>query len=192
MRQAYYQNTLAGFLEDNNDAIVGKLNLGATAYVSQWTISITSWESSIVIYKTAFKQLIELLPLSASWLVFLEYEIPRLASKIDAVIIALDLIIVIEFKLDRIRFDLSDIRQAEDYALDLHDFHLESHDKIIIPVLLAPNAKSTYGSITANPLSNVQGCLKANQDDFTSILNDCFLTFHDESFKNHRSIKMAA
>ncbi len=64
------------------------------------------------------------------------------ASRIDAVVIAEDIIFVIEFKYDRKKFELADVRQVEDYALDLNDFHLESREKVIVPFLLAPLAKS--------------------------------------------------
>ena len=183
MRQAYYQNTLEKFLEVSNEEIIGKLNLGITSYASQWTIGIISWESSIEIYKIVFQQLIALIPSSANWSILLEYEIPRLASRIDAVIIADDLIFVIEFKYDRNRFELADLRQAEDYALDLNDFHLESRDRKIIPILLAPKATSSHVSIVANPLSNVQQCLNANADDLALTLRDCYLILHDNLSK---------
>lgn len=181
MRQAYYNSTIEMFLKANNDEIVGKLNLGATAYVSQWTIGIVSWGSSIEIYKSTFKELIDLFPIASNWHLFLEYEIPRLASRIDAVIIADDLIFVIEFKYERNKFELADLRQVEDYALDLNDFHFESRNRTIIPVLVAPLAKSINQLISLNYKSKVQTCLKANEDDLAIILRNSYLIFHSES-----------
>ena len=183
MKQAYYHDSFESFLQTKNEEIIGKLNLGITSYVSQWTIGITSWENSIEIYKKTFRQLIALTPSSANWSILLEYEIPRLASRIDAVIIADDLIFVIEFKYDRNRFELADLRQAEDYALDLNDFHLESRDRKIIPILLAPKANSSHVRIVVKPLLNVQQCLKANEDDLVYILNSCYSAFHDNLSK---------
>lgn len=181
MKQAYYDSSIEDFLNINDDEILGKLNKAGTSFASQWTITTTSWDSSIQILKKSFRELIEIdLPVKR-WHLLLEYEIPRLASRIDAVLIAEDLIFVIEFKYDRSRFELADMRQAEDYALDLSDFHLESRNRIIIPILLAPKAISSYTSVIPNPLSNIQQCLKANTDNFPLILKDCFLIFHDNA-----------
>lgn len=113
----------------------------------------------------------------------MEYEIPRLASRIDAVIIASDLIFVIEFKHELNKFELADFRQVQDYALDLNDFHLESRNTTIIPVLVAPSAKYINQSISINPNSKVQGGLKANADGLAIVLRDSYLIYHDQSIE---------
>lgn len=189
MRQAYYHSTVRDFLEANNDEIIGKLNLGARAYVSQWTIGITSWDSSLIIYKSAFRSLIALFPSASDWSFLLEYEIPRLASRIDAVVIAEDIIFVIEFKYDRKKFELADVRQVEDYALDLNDFHLESREKVIVPFLLAPLAKSIDQPIFLNPKSKVQACLKVNAIDVALMLHKSYLFYHNDSSEKINSDK---
>jgi hypothetical protein len=181
MRQAYYRASLEEFLEANSDEVIGKLNLGATAYVSQWTIGITSWESSIDIYKRITRQLADLSPQAKKWTIFLEYEIPRLAGRIDAVIIAEDIIFVVEFKFERKKFESADIRQVEDYALDLADFHLASRDKIIVPILLAPLAPSFQQSILLSSNSKVQVCLKANAIDAAQIIHNAYVFYHDDT-----------
>ena len=101
MKQAYYHSSIDDFLKINDNQIIGQLNLAGTAFASQWTIATTSWESSIQILKKSFLELIEQNPILGSWHILLEYEIPRLSSRRDAVIIAGDLIFVIEFKYDR-------------------------------------------------------------------------------------------
>jgi len=179
MKQAYFHSTIEDFLMISDDEIVGKLNKAGTSFASQWTITTTSWDSSIQILKKSCLELIELNSASTEWHILLEYEIPRLASRIDAVIIADDLIFVIEFKYDRRKYELADIRQAEDYANDLHDFHLESKHSIIIPILLAPLAKSILNQRNLNLESLIKTCLKVNSNNFSQLLMEAYFEFHD-------------
>jgi predicted DNA-binding protein (MmcQ/YjbR family) len=180
MRQAYYQNSLEAFIQTKDEEIIGKLNLAGTAFASQWTITTVSWDSSIGILKKSFRELIQKNPLSNNWHVLLEYEIPRLAGRIDAVILADDIIFVIEFKFERKKYELADIRQAEDYALDLSDFHLKSREKIIIPILLAPLAKHISQDANLANKSNVLPCVKANADNLSMIIYDAYLNYHND------------
>ncbi len=69
-----------------------------------------SWESIIQILKISCRQLTVLNPSTYNWHILLEYEIPRLSSRIDAVIIANDIIFVIEFKYERKTYESADIR----------------------------------------------------------------------------------
>lgn len=181
MKQAYYHSSIEYFLKINEDELVGKLNKAGTAFASQWTITTTSWGSSIQILKKSFLELIQMNPSFKNWHVLLEYEIPRLFSRIDAVIIADDIIFVIEFKYDRRKYELDDTRQAEDYVNDLLDFHLESKDKIIIPVLLAPKAKSINTQSQLNKSGHINACLKTNEINFSQIIYETYLSFHSNS-----------
>ena len=109
----------------------------------------------------------------------MEYEIPRLLTRIDAVIIAHDLIFVIEFKYDRKVFELADKRQVEDYALDLKDFHLQSRGKTIIPILLAPLGPSISINVKDNT-NLVQPTLKVNDRNLSEgILSSYYLNHND-------------
>ena len=73
--------------------------------------------------------------------VFLEFDVPRIGSRIDAVLVAGPAVFVIEFKVGRNAFNTHDFNQAWDYALDLKNFHLGSHDAPILPVLVATEAE---------------------------------------------------
>jgi len=183
MNQAYFHSSIESFLNTDDETIVGKLNLAGTTFASQWTITTTSWESSIRVLKRSVAEVIEKNQFVNNWHILLEYEIPRLASRIDAVIIADDLIFIIEFKYDRKKFEQSDVRQIEDYALDLRDFHLKSKDKLIIPILLAPLAKFINQQSHPNEKSQILSCLKVNADNLFKTIYDTYLRYHDSSNK---------
>ncbi len=78
---------------------------------------------------------------AAGWELVLEYEMRRLGRRIDAVLLTPRAIVVLEFKADAATFQAEDRRQAEDYALDLRDFHAASRHHPIIPVLVATRAR---------------------------------------------------
>ena len=75
--------------------------------------------------------------------IHLEFIVPRLGSRIDAVVISGPALFVIEFKVGRARFRSADLNQAWDYALDLKNFHSGSHHASIIPILVATEAASS-------------------------------------------------
>jgi hypothetical protein len=71
---------------------------------------------------------------SAGWTVALEFDLVRLEKRIDAVLLTDRAILCMEFKLkDR---SPAAKREAEDYALDLRDFHAGSRAHPIVPVLV--------------------------------------------------------
>lgn len=73
----------------------------------------------------------------------LEFEIPRMGSRADAVLLIGPVVFVIEFKVGESAFDRAAIDQVWDYSLDLKNFHEASHKLAIVPILLATEAKES-------------------------------------------------
>jgi hypothetical protein len=63
-----------------------------------------------------------------------------MGRRADAVIVAGPLIFVLEYKVGDRGFPRHSIEQAHGYALDLKNFHVTSHDKAIVPILIASEA----------------------------------------------------
>lgn len=76
-------------------------------------------------------------PATRDWTLLFEYEIPRRQRRVDKVLLAGGVIVVMEFKIGATRFDRSAVWQAEDYALDLRDFHAESQGRPIVAFVVA-------------------------------------------------------
>lgn len=72
---------------------------------------------------------------------YLEFDVPRLGSRIDAVLVSGPAVFPIEFKCGERQFRTADYHQAWDYALDLKNFHAASHHAPILPVLVATEAQ---------------------------------------------------
>src|SRR5438128_2577599 len=108
MRQAYYASDVTSFILTSNDEIIGKLNKGAVTFSTQYTRSTISWENSLKYTKEAFCEIVDNNPLASKWHILLEYELPRLGRRIDIVLLADDVIFVIEYKDERDEFKSAD------------------------------------------------------------------------------------
>lgn len=130
---AYYSAPAASFIAEEPTAILGKL-----ADRSEFDIDLSqrgAWMTEVQLLKEALRGL--------SGTLFLEFEVPRLGSRIDAVLISGPAIFPIEFKCGETTFHAVDIYQAWDYGLDLKNFHAASHEAPIFPILFATEARSS-------------------------------------------------
>lgn len=127
MLNYYYKNSLAKFLNQSIQEIVGSITL-SNEFNSQQTQN-KSWEHQIRILQK------ELTNLNGE--IFFEFSIPRMGKRVDCILIIENVVFVIEFKVGESKFLSYDIEQVWDYALDLKNFHKPSHDAILAPVLVA-------------------------------------------------------
>jgi hypothetical protein len=95
-----------------------------------------AWVSQLSILKTALEGT------DPNAELFFEFSVPRVGKRIDSVLVLKDLIFILEFKIGADTFSSYAIEQVWDYALDLKNFHSESHDKTINPILIATDAPS--------------------------------------------------
>lgn len=96
-----------------------------------------AWEQEIVVLQSALA--------GFPGTLLLEFDVPRLGSRIDAVLVTGAVIFPIEFKCGERQFRLADYHQAWDYALDLKNFHAASHNAPVLPVLVATESESADG-----------------------------------------------
>ena len=75
--------------------------------------------------------------------IHLEFDIPRLGRRVDAVLVLPECVIPIEFKVGAKKFERLDMEQAWDYGLDLKNFHAPSHAAPIFPILCATEASDS-------------------------------------------------
>lgn len=73
--------------------------------------------------------------------VIFEYTIPRVGGRIDNVVLIDGTIFVLEFKVGNEFYTGSATTQARTYAIDLANFHEESRNKTIVPILIATEAQ---------------------------------------------------
>ncbi len=112
-------------------------------FASQYLKQIDAWQEELQLLEQLCQALMLRQPPSRTWSILLEYPIPRRSKYPDIVLLAEDVIFVIELKCGSATFDSAAQWQVEDYALDLRDFHRASKDRPIIPVLVATQAPAT-------------------------------------------------
>jgi hypothetical protein len=131
--RAYYSDTIRTFLNESNDRIIGILateHHHALEQPQRW-----AWSQQLKILKSALIG-------HTDGRMFLEFYIPRMGKRADAVLIIADRVFVIEFKVGARDHSISALEQVEDYALDLKKFHEGSHTVPIISVLVSTEAES--------------------------------------------------
>lgn len=127
---AYYSDTIEAFRRSDENAILGQLAGGSGLSIDG--AQIGAWKRQISLLKAA------LVGMDGS--LFLEFDIPRLGSRVDTIVLAKSAVVPIEFKVGERRFNREDYDQAWDYGLDLKNFHEGSRAPRIFPVLCATEA----------------------------------------------------
>ena len=128
----------------------------ASQFATQYSQQVLAWEKELEALCTLSRQLVSGAPEAHQWSVLLEYPIPRRQRRPDVILIAHNVIFVIEFKFGSVEFDQPSRWQVENYSLDLRDFHAESAGKALVPVLVASEAaadRSVIQPAIANPIS---------------------------------------
>ncbi len=131
--RAWYSATVPEFLGTSPVEIVGRL-VGNSDFAVLPT-QRDAWLQQIHLLGEALRGI--------DGSLFLEFSIPRMGRRIDAVAIIGPVVFALEFKVGGTTFDRSAIDQVWDYALDLKNFHQASHGVPIVPVLIATNAEAT-------------------------------------------------
>lgn len=163
--------SLYGFVIADDSQLLGELtdSVSSTGVQSTRTTQIETWKLQIALMKRCAQELMERHEAAKCWHFILEYELPRRQKRPDAVLLADDLILVVEFKVGATVHDASSRWQVEDYCLNLRDFHGGSAEHTIVPILCSTAAPSVVGSSLASG-SHVAPIRLANAEDLSSIL----------------------
>ena len=151
---AYYAADVAKFAGDSSDAILGGMTANSDFAVEPaqrdaWVIQIKVLKSALV---------------GIEGTVFLEFNVPRIGTRLDAVLISGPRIFAIEFKVEERDFKRDDLNQVWDYALDLKNFHKGSHHAAIIPILVATSALRSDTVLPLPYADNVYPPVRCNSD----------------------------
>lgn len=145
---AYVRRALYQFIHDDAATILGNLQqaYSADGFASQYTRQTRAWVQIIPKLQTVLCRLLAVRPEANEWSALLECPLYRLRRRIDIVILAGCVVVVVECKVGADAFTAEDRRQVEEYALDLRDFHAESRHRSIIPVLWSTETRSSDGA----------------------------------------------
>ena len=168
MLNYYYKDNIQSFVTKSRQEIIGQITL-SNQFDSNRNQN-KSWELQIYILQKILR--------SYNGTIFFEFSIPRMGKRVDALIIIQDCVFVIEFKVGETKFHNINIEQVWDYALDLKNFHKPSHDALLIPILVATEAKKSFIQIaTTSHNDNLLLPIKVNQDGLKEAIENTLLFF---------------
>jgi hypothetical protein len=134
-----------------------------------------AWRQEVAALQQQLSQLCTEMPAASAWGLLLEFPIPRRQRRIDAVLLAVELVFVLEFKSGG-DDSSSAMRQVEDYALDLAYFHAPSRHCTILPVLIASDLHFDQPEPTRQ---KVKAVMRVATQDLASCLCSTFQANHN-------------
>ena len=176
--RAFYAAESSEFLRADSTSIVGQLAQRHVGFhASAEAEQIRAWAREIEILKSALSVADPLRKAS----VLLEMPLLRLGKRLDAVIVAPGVALVVEFKIGAAAYENSAIVQTERYACCLRDFHEASQTLIVVPVLCCERAPRR--PLDLNVVDGVANTLFANADTLPEALSVGFEAASDDAIR---------
>ena len=159
---SFYAESITSFLSQSKEHILGELSRPRIFPITP--AQSAAWEDQIVILKNTLQ--------GVDGYLCLEFDVPRIGSRIDAVVISGGCIFVLEFKVGEISYHREAINQVWDYALDLKNFHRESHCAPIIPILICTQAKKGHRVLSKPYADQVYEPITTNPDGLLYLIEE--------------------
>ncbi len=126
LQRAWYAASFDEFSAQSDDEIVGRLTQQSNHAVE--LAQRDAWLAEIKLLRRWLK--------GRNGTLLLEFNIPRMGLRADAVLVIGGCIVILEFKVGESSVGQSALNQVWQYALDTKNFHETSHELPIIPVLV--------------------------------------------------------
>jgi DUF2075 family protein len=145
---AYYRSMLREFVRhteaEDIERILGKLaEQNAAARFPLSPEALDAWKLQLSPLVEGCSKLIATVPATGDYQILLEYPIPRIGKRIDAVLLLHDLVVAIETKTGYA--PTSAQRQVDDYCIYLACFHEPSANRRIVPLVVSDGKVSRSG-----------------------------------------------
>lgn len=157
-----YESSIEDFKNNDSNLILGEITNNYEFYELN-DLQRNAWISQIEILK---EQLSEF----GNGDIIFEYKIPRMGSIIDNVLLIDGLVFVIEFKVGEVEYRSADIDQLDNYIKILKNYHYESRDKVLVPILVATEAINIENSLEKDE-DDIFKIIKANKNNLSVILS---------------------
>lgn len=167
VKRSYYSNDIQSFLNQDNYSIFGEIT--TNDQFSADDLQKNTWNREIEILKRELSQLLD------GHIIF-EYTIPRIGNRIDNIVIYKGIIFLLEFKVGEKKYPSYAIEQVTDYAFDLSCFHKESHNRLLVPILISTKAHSVKQEIRISK-DNVLETICCNEYEIAKYITEVSLKF---------------
>ena len=170
--KAYYCNSIPGFLRDRSSNIIGQLVSHSFEVNKEQS---DAWDNQISQLQDRLEEC------GVEGDIIFEYDIVRLGKRIDVILLIKHMVFSLEFKNGKNTFVAKDAQQAEDYAIDIKNFHKESEDLYVCPILIATQAPryKKEQSIDCYPDKQIY-LQRENMDTFTPKLTSIIERYGDD------------
>ena len=158
--RCYYSASIERFLRQSNEEILGIIhenNISADTTIQQGN----TWEEEIAILKDQIAHFGE-------GRVIFEYTIPRMGKRVDAVVLYRNIVFLLEFKCGDTEYRSSTYDQVYDYALDLRNFQKESHNKLLVPIMISTRAEAV--PIAIKEVNRIIEPIKCNTENIRTAI----------------------
>lgn len=167
VKRSYYSNDIQSFLNQDNYSIFGEIT--TNDQFSAEDFQKNTWNREIEILKRELSQFLD------GYIIF-EYTIPRIGNRIDNIVIYKGIIFLLEFKVGEKKYPSYAIEQVTDYAFDLSCFHKESHNRLLVPILISTKAHSVKQEIRISK-DNVLETICCNEYEIAKYITEVSLKF---------------
>lgn len=167
VKRSYYSNDIQSFLNQDNYSIFGEIT--TNDQFSAEDLQKNTWNREIEILKRELSQFLD------GYIIF-EYTIPRIGNRIDNIVIYKGIIFLLEFKVGEKKYHSYAIEQVTDYAFDLSCFHKESHNRLLVPILISTKAHSVKQEIRISK-DNVLETICCNEYEIAKYITEVSLKF---------------
>lgn len=162
MSRAHYQCPISAFLADSDEEVLGHLTRNSAFAVE--SLQRAAWLEQMRVLRQTLRAY------ASRGTIYFEYVLPRLGRRIDVVLVIDQIVFILEFKVGDAEFRAAALDQVWDYALDLKNFHETSHDKVIVPILVATRADTIETALPAPDADHVLRPVCASVDGLPAVL----------------------
>ena len=170
--RSYYSASIAEFLQQSSSEIIGIIHsndISAETTIQQ----SNTWESEVQILKDQLRSF------SDGRIIF-EYTIPRMGKRVDAVVLYKNIVFLLEFKCGDTEYRQSTYDQVYDYALDLRNFQKESHNKLLVPIMVSTRAVAVTNVIRER--DRIIEPLRCNAGNIADVINMVVARYNEPAF----------
>ena len=170
--RSYYSASIAEFLQQSDREILGIIH--ANDISAETTIQQSNtWESEISILEDQLRNF------SDGCIIF-EYTIPRMGKRVDAVVLYRNIVFLLEFKVGDREYRESTYDQIYDYALDLRNFQKESHNKLLVCLMISTRAPEQPCII--NERNRIIEPIRCNADNIAAAIEAVAARYDEPAF----------
>ncbi len=170
--RAYYSAAITTFLSQSTAEILGTIHsndISAETTIQQ----SNTWEIEVGLLKEQLKDFGE-------GRIIFEYTIPRMGKRVDVVLLYKNIVFLMEFKCGDTEYRQSTYDQVYDYALDLRNFQKESHDKLLVPIMISTHAKHYQNTLRER--ERIIEPIRCNGENFAAAIRGIAKCYDEPSF----------